>query len=308
MNIDDIHHVLVIGAGTMGRQIGFWCALKGYDVTVYDVSPEALQKSAANMKADATQRIDQKRLTLAAADAAFSRIRFTSTPEDSAGADLVSESVFEDADVKGKVFAQFNAICPPRTIFTTNTSTLLPSMFAAATGRPDRFAAMHFYNVWDANLLDIMPHPGTSPEVVQVLRDFAKRIGQVPLVLKKESPGYVGNALFGALNAAAFRLWREGIASIEEIDRAAMIFPGLRLGPFAVLDMDGLDMVWHVMQSKARISGDPDLQAEADRFKKEFIDKGWLGMKSGKGFYTWPDPAFLRPGFLTGEADAAETN
>ena len=98
--------------------------------------------------------------------AALSRIRYTSRPEDGADADLLSESVYEDPDLKAKVFAQFNGICHPKTVFTTNTSTLLPSMYAEATGRPAQFAALHFYGVFDHNLADVMPHPGTSPETI----------------------------------------------------------------------------------------------------------------------------------------------
>ncbi len=307
MNIDDIRHVLVIGGGTMGRQIAFRCAVQGYDVTVYDVSPDALKNAAAKMKADAAQRVDEKRLTQEEANASLARVRFSNNPEDAADADLVSESVPEDPDLKAKVFAQFNAICPPRTIFATNTSTLLPSMFATATGRPDRFAAMHFYNVWDAKLADIMPHPGTNPETVQLLQAFAKRLGQLPLVLKKENPSYVGNVLINAMSNVAFRLFKDGVASAEDIDRAAMIVMGTRMGPFGLWDFDGLDTIWQIAQTNARISGDPEAQANADWFKKEYIDKGWLGVKSGRGFYTYPDPAFSRPGFLTGEPDAAKT-
>jgi 3-hydroxybutyryl-CoA dehydrogenase len=173
MNIDDIRHVLVVGAGSMGRQIALGCALHGYEVTVYDVSPEALRAAAEKVRASAAQLVDQQRFTRAQSDAALSRIEFTSKPEHAASADLLSESVPEDPELKAKIFAQFNTLCPPRTIFTTNTSTLLPSLFAQATGRPAQFAALHFHNVWDANLVDIMPHPGTSPETIELLHAFA---------------------------------------------------------------------------------------------------------------------------------------
>lgn len=306
MKINEIRHVLVIGAGTMGQQIALQCAMHGYEVTVYDVSADALRAAAERVKAFASRLVDQQRSTRAGADAALSRIRYTSKPEDAANADLLSESVPEDPNLKSKVFAQFNKICPPRAIFTTNTSTLLPSMFAEATGRPEQFAALHFHNVWDANLVDIMPHPGTSRETVQLLEAFARRIGQVPLVLKKESAGYVYNAIVGAINDAAFALLNKGVASVEDIDRAVMIVMKTPKGPFAGLDFVGLDTIWHVMQSNARKKGDPGAQAFADQFKKDYIDKGWLGVKTGRGFYTYPNPAYERPGFLTGEPDAGK--
>lgn len=308
MKIDEVRHVLALGAGTMGQQIALQCAMHGYEVTVYDVSPDALRDAAAKVKTYASELVDQKRLTPDTSNAALSRISFTSQPEEATKADLLSESIPEDPDLKATVFAQFNTICPPRTIFTTNTSTLLPSMYAGATGRPGQFAALHFYQpVWGANLVDIMPHPGTSPETVELLRAFAKRIGQVPLVFKKESAGYVMNAILGAIHDAAFDLLRKGVASIEDIDRAYMIVMKESRGPFGILDYVGLDTVWHVAQSKARIERTSEAQATADWFKQEYIDKGRLGVKSGRGFYTYPDPAYARPGFLTGESDAGKT-
>ncbi len=127
-------------------------------------------------------------MTPEAAEAALARIHYTSRPEDGADADLLSESVLEDPDLKAKVFAQFHQICQPKTVFTTNTSTLVPSMWAEATGRPAQFAALHFLDPFEANLVDVMPHPGTSPEIVELLAAFAKRIKQVPLIFKKELP------------------------------------------------------------------------------------------------------------------------
>lgn len=308
MKIDDVCHVFVLGAGTMGQQIALQCAMHGYDVTVYDVSPDALRDAAAKVKAYASELVDQKRLTPDKSNAALARINFTSKPEAASNADLLSESIPEDPDLKAKVFSQFNKICPPRTLFTTNTSTLLPSMYAGATGRPGQFAALHFHQfVWDANLVDIMPHPGTRPETMDLLRAFAKRIGQVPLVFNKESAGYVMNAILGAINNAAFDLLNRGVASVEDIDRACMIVQKVPIGPFGSLDYVGLDTVWHIMQSKARIEGTSEAQAAADWFRKEYIDKGRLGVKAGRGFYSYPNPAYARPGFLTGDADPRET-
>jgi len=301
MKAEDIRRVFVVGAGTMGQQVALQCAMHGCEVTVYDLEADALQTARAKIETYGAQLVGRRRLTEEASRAALSRIRYETRPEGAAEADLLSESVPEDPVLKGHVFAQFNAICPPRTIFTTDTSTLLPSMFAEATGRPAQFAAFHFHTyVWDSNRVDVMPHPGTDPEVVQVLADFARRIGQVPLVLKKESPGYVVNAILGAIDEAAFRLVRDGVASVEDVDRAVMIVLKMPAGPFASLDVVGLDTVWHVMQSKAQLSGDPEQQAAADQFKAQYVDRGWLGLKSGRGFYTYPDPAYARPGFLTG--------
>jgi 3-hydroxybutyryl-CoA dehydrogenase len=254
------------------------------------------------VKAYAAQLVDQMRLTPSGSNAALARIRFTANPADAAQADLVSESVPEDPALKAKVFAQFNEICPPHTIFTTNSSSLVPSIFAAATGRPAQFAALHFHSlVWDSNVVDIMPHPGTAPHTVEAIEAFARRIGQIPIVLQKENHGYVFNAMFNELNTAAVSLAANGVASPEDVDRAWMGVMKMPLGPYGWLDGIGLKTVWDITQYWAAATGDAQLQANAN-FLKQYVDKNWLGVKTGRGFYTYPDPAYARPGFLTGEA------
>jgi 3-hydroxybutyryl-CoA dehydrogenase len=146
-----------------------------------------------------------------------------------------------------------------------------------------------------------MPHPGTAPETVQLLQAFAKKIGQVPLVLKRESPAYVYNAIGSAISSAAMKLVNDGVASVEDVDRAWMVVTKAPMGLFGILDVVGLDTVWHIMASKAKLSGDPQDQAAADVWKAAYLDKGWLGAKSGRGFYTYPDPTYSRPGFLAGD-------
>jgi 3-hydroxybutyryl-CoA dehydrogenase len=303
MRIEDIRSVLVIGAGTMGQQIGLQCALHGYEVTVYDVAPEALKGAQAQMQTYAAQLAGLKRFTAGEADAAVKRIRFTTNAAEAAQADLVSESVPEDPTLKAKVFAQFHALCPPHTLFTTNTSSLLPSMYAGATGRPAQFAALHFHTyVWDSNVVDIMPHPGTAPETVELLFAFARRIGQIPILLNKENYGYVFNAMYNAVNTAAVKLAVDGVASVEDIDRAWMGVMKMPVGPFGMLDGVGLETVWHITNYWAETLNDPQLKAHA-KWLKDHVDKGWLGVKTGRGFYTYPDPAYARPGFLTGETN-----
>lgn len=299
MKVEDIRKILVVGLGTMGQKIALQCARFGYEVIAYDPIAKSLENARVRIPAFSADLVAKGKMTPEASEAALARIRYTSNPEDGADADLLSESVFEDPDLKAKVFSQFNKICQPQTVFTTNTSTLLPSMYSEATGRPALFAALHFYGVFDHQLVDVMPHPGTSPDVVELLRDFAKRIKQVPLVFKREYPGYVANAIFGAMNDVAINIALvEKVASVEDVDRAVMLHLGMPCGPFGVMDVVGLDTIWHVMQSKAKISGDPGSQQFADEFKRDYIDKGWLGVKSGRGFYTYPDPVYLSPDFL----------
>lgn len=304
MNVQSIRTVLILGAGSMGQEIGLVCAMHGYDVIIYDVNPEALDKGAARVREYADLLAGEGRMSHDEMNAALGRVSYTLDPADGARADFVSESVTENAALKGKVFAQFNAICPPHAIFTTNTSVLLPSMIAEATGRPDRFLAMHFsMYVWDQKLVDIMPHPGISPEALDVTVAFTRRIGQVPVVMRKEQPGYIGNSIINAMNKTAMTLLWEGAASADDIDRTIMLLFKSPRGMLGAMDHVGLDTEWHIWQSLADMSGDPTDQAVADRLKRDYVDTRLLGVKSGQGFFTYPDPPYERPGFLDGEAE-----
>lgn len=302
MQLDQIRNILIIGAGTMGQQIGLQCAVYGYNVTLFDVKPEALEPAQAQIKNYADQLVAAGRLSQLAAIDVLARIRTGSDPAAAAAnADLVSESVPEDPELKGRVFAQFHALCPPHTIFTTNTSSLIPSMFAAATGRPAQFAALHFHQtVWDSPVADVMPHPGTAPEVVELLVGFAGSIGQIPIVLNKENHGYVFNTMLNALNGAALTLASKSVTSIENIDRAWMAVMKTGIGPMGILDVVGLDTAWHITEYWAKTLQEPQLRANAD-FLKDYVDRGQLGVKSGQGFYSYPNPAYAQPNFLTAD-------
>ena len=306
MKIEDVRRVLIVGAGTMGQQIGLQCAMHGYDVMLYDIAPEALETAAAQVRAYVEQLAAGGRLTQEQADAVLARIHTTDDPQEAAAeADLLSESVPEDPELKGQVFAQFNKLCPPHTIFTTNTSSLIPSMFAQVTGRPAQFAALHFHQyVWESNVVDVMPHLGTSKETVELLYAFAKRIGQIPILCKKESHGYVFNAMLNAVNRAALTLAANGVVSVEDIDRAWMGVMKMPVGPFGILDHVGLQTAWDITRHWAEELRDPQLQANAD-FLKRYVDQGRLGVKSGRGFYTYPNPAYEQPGFLVGDVAPA---
>lgn len=299
MQIDDVRRVLIIGSGTMGLQIGLQCATHGYAVALYDNDPGALEAGMARLRGYADDQVRAGVIDAAGRERALGAITSTTDPALAAAeVDLVSESVPEDPALKGRVLGQFNALCPPRTIFTTNTSSLLPSMFAAATGRPDRFAALHFHQpVWSGNVVDVMPHPGTSQDTTELLLAFARRIGQIPIHLRKESYGYVFNAMYNAINTAAVTLVANGVASLDDVDRAWMGIFKMPIGPFGMLDDVGLDTVWHITDYWAHQLGDAQLRTNAD-FLKTYLDRGCLGAKSGEGFYHYPDPAYARPGFV----------
>ena len=299
MNLEDIKTILIIGSGTMGQQIGFQCAVSGFDVIMYDIANDMLETADKRLDKLAKSYIAAGRLTDDTADAARAKIQMTTDPQ-AAGeqADFVSESVPEDPKLKGRVFAQFNEICPSHAIFTTNTSSLVPSMFAEATGRPERFAAFHFHDIRVTNIVDIMPHPQTSPEIVDIIEAFAIRIGQIPIMLKKENFGYVFNALIMELFKSAQTLAANDIASIEDVDRAWMGVMHTPVGPFGIMDSIGLDTVWKVTDYWANIVKDPQQIANA-AFLKTYVDKGALGEKTGKGFYAYPKPAYSASDFVS---------
>jgi 3-hydroxybutyryl-CoA dehydrogenase len=299
MGIEEVRRVAIVGAGTMGQQIGFQCAGHGYDVVLYDIDPAALEAASARIDAYAAGLETGGVITSERRASAQARITATADLQTAArDADLLSEAVPEDPQLKGRVLAEFNAACPQRTIFMTNTSTLLPSQFARASGRGGRLLALHFHlPVWINNLVDVMAHPGTTPEVTQLVLAFARRIGQVPIELRREHHGYVFNAMYGALNREAIALAQQGVASVEDIDRAWMHVTKARVGPLGALDAIGLDTVWTITDYWARQLGDEQLRANAS-FLKAYVDRGDLGVKSGRGFYTYPDPAYAQPGFI----------
>lgn len=303
MHANDIHHILVIGAGTMGGQIALQCAMHGLSVSLYDNDPDALQTGRQRIEGYVNYLVRAGRLSPDEGHAALGRIAAaTDLRAAAAEADLVSESVPEDPALKGRVFAELHALCPPRTIFTTNTSTLLPSMFAAAGGRPERLVALHFHlPVWDANVADVMPHPGTSPDVAATVAAFARRIGQIPIVIHREQPGYVFNTMLNALLGAALELAAGDVAAPTDVDRAWMGIMKMPIGPFGIMDAIGLDTVWKITDFWAGLTADPRLRTNAD-FVKGYLDRERLGQKSGGGFYDYPNPAYQRPGFLDGEA------
>jgi len=299
MQIEDVRRVAVAGAGTMGQQIGFQCAGHGYDVVIHDIDPAALEGARARIDAYAANLESGGLITSELRAAAQARITLTSDLGEAArDADLLSEAVYEDPDLKARVFAEWDAACPPRTIFLTNTSMLLPSQFAKASGRAERLLALHFHlPVWVNNLADVMPHPRTAPEVTKLVLAFARRIGQVPIELRREYNGYVFNSMYSALNRAAITLAQQGVASIEDIDRAWMHVTRAPVGPLGALDAVGLDTTWMITDYWARQLDDEQLRANA-AFLKAYVDRGDLGVKTGRGFYTYPDPAYARPGFI----------
>jgi len=303
MELKDIRKVLIVGSGTMGRQIAFQCAAHGYGVTLYDIDEAALETTMQQLATYADNLITGGYLERRAAEEAIAGIATTTDEAEAAReADLISESIPEDPVMKRKVFSRFNELCPSRTIFTTNTSLLVPSVIADATGRPERFLAFHFHQpVWVGNVADIMPHPGTAAEVVTLVRDFARSINQIPMVLRKENNGYIFNSMYSSMNFAAIALVANGVASVDDVDRAWMGIMKMPVGPLGMLDDVGLDTALRIAESTNIIRDDQQNRKNVEFLKREYVDKGWLGVKTGRGFYTYPNPAYRHPDFLKGK-------
>lgn len=296
MKLTEIKNVLILGGGTLGLRIGLQSAISGFNTTIYDINENVFSSAKTIQDTILKNLAERKLITREESEAAKSRITFTTDAANAAvAADFVSESVVEDLDIKKKVWAQFATLCPAHTVFTTNTSYLMPSLFAEETGRPEQFCAFHFHDVFMANVVDIMPHPATAQWVVDLLMDLGRKLNQTPVFVKKESPGYIFNAMLVALIGAAGALVTYDIASIEDVDRSWMGNFKMDRGPFGILDVIGLETVWHVTNAL------PDTKSKKfATLLKTYVDAGKLGVKTGEGFYTYPNPSFRQSHFVNG--------
>jgi len=292
-----IKNITIIGTGNLGSRIGLQAAISGYQVIFYDISGAAIEKAKVVIDKIISQLIKSNGLTNDTKQAALSRISYSTDLKYAlADCDFISESVTEELSIKEKVWKQIGEVAPDKTVFTTNTSYLLPSQLANISGRPEKFCAFHFHDVFYARVVDIMPHPATDTSLIPLLQELGKSLNQVPVIVKKESPGYIFNFMLMAVLGAAGRLKTKDIASMEDIDRSWMVNFHMPTGPFGILDNIGLDTAWHVVKERE----DAASQAFA-KLLKEYIDKGKLGEKTGEGFYKYPKPTYRNPDFLNGD-------
>lgn len=298
----DYKNITVAGSGVLGSQIAYQTAFKGFDVSVYDINDEALGKAKERISKLKDYYKADLNASDADLDAAFERISYYSDLAKAVeNADLVIEAIPEVVSIKTAFYEKLGEVAPSKTIFATNSSTLLPSQFADATGRPEKFLALHFANeIWKNNTAEVMKHPGTDEAVFNDVIEFAKAIGMVALPLHKEQPGYILNSLLVPFLDAAQSLLAKEIADVETIDKTWMIGTGAPLGPFAILDVVGVTTAYNIVSAKAQATGDPIAKKVADMLKEDYIDKGKLGRETGEGFYKYPNPAFAQADFLKG--------
>lgn len=282
-----LSNITVLGTGVLGSQIAFQTAFSGFDVVAWDVDDAALDAARVRFRklADRYIREDFQGSASGKAEAALTRLRYSSDLADAAkDADLVIEAVPEQLDLKRGIYERLGAVAPAKTIFATNSSTLLPSKLMDATGRPDRFLALHFANeIWKFNVGEVMGTSLTSQASYDTVVEFARDMGMVPIEIKKEKAGYVLNSLLVPFLNAAGELLVDGIADPETIDTTWRIATGSPSGPFQIYDVIGLMTPYNVAMADPR----PKSQAFAKLLKEQYIDKGKLGVATGEGFYTY---------------------
>lgn len=284
--MNTLTNVTVLGTGVLGSQIAYQSAYQGFEVTAYDINDDAIAKAKERFAGLAqTYDAEVEGAKGGKSAAALERIRYSTDIADAVkDADLVIEAVPEDPATKNETWRKVGEAAPEKTVFVTNSSTLLPSSFMEATGRPEKFLALHYANrIWAMNTAEVMGTSKTDPEVYRKVVAFAEEQGMVPIEIKKEQPGYVLNSLLVPLLNAAGALYANGVADPETVDKTWRIGTGAPLGPFQIFDVVGLTTAYNVS-----IMGDETSQKFAKLLKENFIDKGKLGVATGEGFYTYP--------------------
>mgnify|MGYP001546041497 FL=1 len=295
-----IKNVTIAGGGTLGSQIAWQTAFKGFNVIVYDAFDKGIEASKSFHKQFAELFKTTRGASNKEIEQTLSRLDYTTDLAAAVkDADLISESVPENAEIKRGFYEALAKVAPEKTIFTTNSSTTLPSDYADTTGRPEKFMALHFANgIWDANVGEVMGHPGTDKKVFDRVVEFAREIGMVPIPIYKEQNGYVLNSLLIPFLNDAGNLFVNGVKDIEIIDKTWMISTGTKMGPFGIMDIIGMQTMYNIDKLWGEKLGDESMLKRASIIKKEYIDKGKMGMSSGEGFYTYPNPSYADPDFL----------
>lgn len=293
-------NITVAGSGVLGYQIAFQAAYHGFSVTVYDISDKVLEKARSKFEWMCKAFRKDLRATQEQLDTAFDNLSYTSDLAAAVkDADLMIEAIPEIPELKIEFYEKLAKLAPEKTIFATNTSTLLPSQFAESTGRPAQFLALHFANkIWMHNVAEIMGHPGTDPKVFDEVVDFATAIGMVPMPLYKEQPGYIMNSLLAPFIDAGLQLLAKEVADPHTIDKTWMIVTGAPVGPFGILDTIGINTAYNITKMTAERTQSPVRFKAVKYLKEQLIDQNKLGAATGEGFYSYPNPAYMNPDFL----------
>jgi 3-hydroxybutyryl-CoA dehydrogenase len=300
MSTQQLNRLTVLGGGVLGGQIAWHSAFKGKQVMVYDLYEKGLEQCRADQQRYADIYLADLGASAADMEATRSRLSFTTDMATAAAqADLVIEAVPEAPEIKIATYGELAKYLPAHTLIATNSSTLLPSQFAAATGRPDKYCALHFANlIWQMNVAEVMAHAQTSEETLTAVTRFAIEIGMVPIPVRKEQNGYVINTWFVALLQASLSLVVNGVSTPQDVDRTFMITNGCAVGPCGMIDVVGMTTAYNISSYWGDLNKDEQMLKNAAFIKEHFLDTGKLGLQTGEGLYKYPDPEYAKPGFL----------
>ncbi len=280
-----IQHIAVIGAGTMGNGIAQVCATSGYAVTMIDVQPAALEKGLENIQRSLAKLVEKGRLAADQRDMALGAITTAGELQAAAPADLIVEAATENPELKLKIFRELDGLAGPDAILATNTSSISITKIAGATRRAERVIGMHFMNPVPLMILvEVIRGLGTSDATTTAILDVCRRLGKTP-VEAKDSPGFISNRILcPMINEAIFAL-QEGVGTPEAIDTVMKLGMNHPMGPLTLCDLVGLDVVLSVMEVLQRDLGE-DKYRPAPLLRR-MVDAGYLGRKSGRGFYEY---------------------
>ncbi|MGA2110249.1 MAG: 3-hydroxyacyl-CoA dehydrogenase family protein [Syntrophorhabdales bacterium] len=277
----------VVGAGTMGNGIAQVAAAAGYNVIMSDIEDRFVQNGIKNVDKFLAKSVEKGKMAADEKNAIMGRIKGTTKIEDMKDADVVVEVILERMDLKKQVFKQLDEITSKDAILATNTSSMSITEIATATGRPDKVVGMHFFNpVPLMRLVEVIRGLRTSDETVATTLDLSKKLGKEPVEVKVDVPGFLANRLMIAVAIEAIKLYEQGIASKEDVDKAAKLGLNYPMGPFELMDLTGIDINYHVMdyfhqELPKELKWDPPLTI------KNMVKAGLLGRKTGAGWYSY---------------------
>ena len=281
----EVRRVAVLGCGLMGSGIAEISAKAGLEVWVREISDEFAQKGKAAITKSLDKAVEKGKLEQGARDAALGQLKFTTKLEDLKDCDLIIEAVTEDLEMKNEMFRTLDPICPPHTIFASNTSSLTVADMAAATKRPDRVLGLHFFNpVPVMKLVEVVKTIATSDDAYQTAFAFATKIGKEP-VEAKDTSGFIVNRLLVPYMLDAIRCLAQGLASIEDIDKSMQLGTGYPMGPFVLSDFVGIDTLYRI--SEIMFDEFREQRFAPPPLLKRMVTMGYFGRKTKKGFYDY---------------------
>ncbi len=281
----EIKKVGVAGCGTMGRGIAIACAQSGYQVVVSERSEESLRKKLPQINSFLTKSVEKDKITQQDKDSIMARIKGTADNADFGDCDMIIEAITENMDMKKALFAELDKICPEKAILATNTSCLSIIEIAMTTKRPEKVLGLHFMNpVPLMKLLEIVRTIATSNDTLEIGREFGKSLGKT-MVIAKDTPGFIVNYLLMPFLLNAMRMLDAKVATREDIDTAIVLGLNHPMGPLTLADHIGLDTILFVVNAMYEETKDP--QFAAPPLLKKMVTAGWLGRKTGKGFYDY---------------------